>query len=518
MTSWCIVAIPEESDPVWQTSSEKIPHCTLLFLGEQDDSEKAILISQQLQHTIDTSLHPFYLDVNSRGVLGDKDADVLFFDQAKVPKQLVEFRSLLLKDDTIRTAYDSAEQYPSWTPHLTLGYPDSPAKKPLVDPNTPFNGRFHSIYFDRIALWISDYDGPTFNMQYDDMSVAADLMMSDATVEFLTHGTQRSETRSLMHSHIGVRMVDYKAPIHDALAPAIKLALTSSVSIDSGYLEHAESEKIHQQYIEANQRSFAKHLDKVVGGRPSERANRQFDISTHPTGDWLVSSVDTVARHGTIEARVRPVTDDQGLIVDYDVAHDAITEDDIRYALIHWGVKGMKWGVRRNSSSSGSSAGGSSGSGGASGSTEGMSKRQEKKAAKAAARKQELRELIKRPVTEDAADAASKRGRTKKHGTDALSNDELKALVQRMNLEQQFAALKENEKAAKGRNSGRAYVGDLLKDVGNEMAKEAVKYAATEGIKFAFNQSKSAASESRWANQASQLALNSKKPQLAIGR
>lgn len=34
MANWAIVAIPEERDPVWKYSSEKVPHMTLLFLGE----------------------------------------------------------------------------------------------------------------------------------------------------------------------------------------------------------------------------------------------------------------------------------------------------------------------------------------------------------------------------------------------------------------------------------------------------------------------------------------------------
>jgi 2'-5' RNA ligase len=482
--SWCIVAIPEEEDPVWKTSSEKIPHCTLLFLGEQDSAEKAIHITEQIQHMVSTSLTTFAMDVHSRGTLGEKSADVLFFDQARVPKDLIEFRSQLLKDDTIRECYDSADQYPSWTPHLTMGYPETPAKKD----KDRYSDKFRMVYFDRIALWISDYDGPEVKLGYEktfggprqrlsdwDSMADSSLAMSDSTRAFLMHGSQASVSNDI------------------------------------------------QQYIDASQRAFARHLEDVVPAKPSERANRKFDVSTHPTGDWLVSSINTASKEGTVESRITPITDEQGLIVDLEVAHTALTNDDIRHALMHWGIKGMKWGVRRkssDSSSSSSASGGANGSGGAAGGAGGAGGAiKAKLQAKGAGKKQEVKEMLKRPVSEDAVDAAAKRSRTSQHGTDALSNKELKAMIQRMNLEQQYANLKENEKATKGRKSGRLYVGDMMKEVGNEMAKEALKTVATEALKYAFTQGKSA-TESRRANwvNSSPAMINPPRRQLAIGQ
>ena len=37
MSNLVIVAIPDENDRVWKVSSEKIPHMTLLFLGDEDE-------------------------------------------------------------------------------------------------------------------------------------------------------------------------------------------------------------------------------------------------------------------------------------------------------------------------------------------------------------------------------------------------------------------------------------------------------------------------------------------------
>lgn len=509
MTSWCIVAIPEESDPVWQTSSEKIPHCTLLFLGDQDDNEKAMLISQQLQHTVDTSLKPFYMDVHSRGTLGDKDADVLFFDQANVPKQLTEFRSLLLKDETIRVAYDSVEQYPSWTPHLTLGYPDSPAKKPLVDPMAPFANRFHSIYFDRIALWIYDYDGPTFKMKYDDMmSEASDVFMSDQTKHFLSHRKEKPmrPENKLKHYGFGGRAPVYTNPIQTAILPALRTTLesTKGISSDSRYLAHAaqggllEGNPLRDQYIRENQLALTENLKKTFKGLPSETANQRFSVATTPSGDWVLSSIDTLAHAGTAETLIHPVLDDQGLITDYVIVHNDVSQSDLSCAIMHYGTKGMKWGIRRKSkdSDSGSASGsgesgGSGGKAGGAGGAAGEAKKPSFKEQKESRRKhsinQAVKEQWKKPVAEEAASAESSRKIIKKHGTDALTNKELKDAVERMNLEQQYANLQANAKAASVRGSGQAYVKQMFKEAGSELGKEVIKFGLTQAVKYVFS-------------------------------
>lgn len=502
MEEWCIVAIPDEDDPVWRLSSEKIPHCTLLYLGPQEDPERARQITMQLQHTVSTSLRPFGASVHSRGKLGPKDADVLFFDQADIPKELYEFRSLLLKDDTIRKCYESVDQYPSWNPHLTMGYPTSPAKKPK---NEWGDGKVHTVFFDRIALWIADYDGPTFTLshrrtlvspEHDSMYNHEVMAMSDQTREFLAHREpeptgyvpsylKKAAPSNLKHHGIGAKPRSHMNPLMASLRAAIKMAVEAgtSVSDDIRYLKHADdggllkSNPIHDQYIRENQLLLGRSLQHAIGGKPSETANLRYDIATLPNGDWVVSTIDTMAHTGTAESTVRPHRDSRGMIIDYTIMADDVSQTDLRYAIKHYGVKGMKWGVRRKATA------------GSDGGTPEVSPRKQKRIDAKAARKQERSEQWKRPVTEDAAKAATKRVRTKKHGTDALSNDELKELVTRMNLEQQLANLQANEKAAKARKSGRAYVQDVLKDAGKTAAQEAVKYAMSEAMKSAFDRS-----------------------------
>lgn len=157
-----IVALPAEDQKVMQISSEKVPHLTLLNLGDSsgvDNLEEIVLF---VQHAA-SQLSPFYLSVDHRGELGDKDADVVFLGQGWDDlKRISDFRHHLLLNNAVRKAYDAVPQFEEWTPHVTLGYPETPAHKDDSD----YPG-IHSIHFDRIAVFTGDYEGPDFRLEYD---------------------------------------------------------------------------------------------------------------------------------------------------------------------------------------------------------------------------------------------------------------------------------------------------------------------------------------------------------------
>lgn len=157
-----IVALPSEDDPVRQYSSEKEPHLTLLYLGDYPYSDSEMQhISDYVEHAA-SQLRQFSLDVENRGVLGDKNADVLFFNK-QWSKNIAIFRNQLLADPLISKGFLSTDQFPEWNPHLTMGYPETPAKKDTRD----YPG-FSYVRFDRIALWDGDYTGPTFQLSSND--------------------------------------------------------------------------------------------------------------------------------------------------------------------------------------------------------------------------------------------------------------------------------------------------------------------------------------------------------------
>lgn len=156
MDAWVVVAIPESRSEVWKLSSEKIPHMTMLYFNAPDTEDKATQIVQYVEHVVSSTMTQFGLMVDRRDLLGEDDADVLFFEQPP-PKNLEEFQANLLRNPDILEGYITAKQYSKWNPHLTMGYPETPAKpetQELMAPNW--------VHFDKIALWTGEFDGPEF--------------------------------------------------------------------------------------------------------------------------------------------------------------------------------------------------------------------------------------------------------------------------------------------------------------------------------------------------------------------
>lgn len=181
MPNLVVVAIPSEHDAVRKISSEKVPHMTLLFLGEMPVSNFAD-IANFVSYAAERSLTKFGMDVDRRGTLGEDEADVLFFNKARWTgyQDVAQFRAYLLQNANIRAAYEANQQFPEWLPHLTLGYPETPAK-----PDTRDYPGLSYVQFDRIALWFNDYDGFEYPLksEFDElMEVAMGEDLSNPSV------------------------------------------------------------------------------------------------------------------------------------------------------------------------------------------------------------------------------------------------------------------------------------------------------------------------------------------------
>lgn len=103
--------------------------------------------------------------------------------------------------------------------------------------------------------------------------------------------------------------------------------------------------------------------------------------------------------------------------------------------LAHYGIRGMKWGVRRKNAPSVSSP--------------------------------------------DATKAKEVAAVVKKHGTKAVSNKELQDLVTRMNLEQQYSSL---SKKSQKKNPAAKFVTDVLVNVGKQQVSRIINDAATKQV------------------------------------
>jgi 2'-5' RNA ligase len=258
VASYTIVAIPSNDDYVWRISSAKVPHLTLLFLG--DHLENVGPVQAFIGHAVDTVLSKFVLEVDRRGPLGDKNADVLFFGKYGV-KKLEDFRSYLLTNPNVRNAYDSTEQFSSWTPHLTLGYPETPAKNDKRE----YLG-MNAIVFDRLALWTGDYEGVEFPLKSDSVD---EVRMTAAKGEiFLQHyGTKGMKW--------GVRRAERAAERRSAMSDdartaddAITKAKTSGVHTTSNReLQNAINRmNLEQQYDRIRPLSRSEKVGRFIAG------------------------------------------------------------------------------------------------------------------------------------------------------------------------------------------------------------------------------------------------------------
>lgn len=115
--------------------------------------------------------------------------------------------------------------------------------------------------------------------------------------------------------------------------------------------------------------------------------------------------------------------------------------ESLEDVLAHYGVRGMKWGVRRFMPQSSPS----------------------------------------HPTTQDAVNAKIATQKVKSGGTKTLTTQELQALVLRMNLEQQYARLAPPSR----KKQAAAFISDILIQVGKQQATKLASDLAAEAIKKA---------------------------------
>lgn len=388
-----IVAIPEKEDYVWEISSEKVPHMTLLNLGDALSDEDVARVMGYIEHAANTSLCRFGVSVDRRGTLGKDDADVVFFDPESWDLQRVQkFRTFLLREDKIHTAVDLTPQFEGWLPHLTLGYPTAPAK-----PDPREHHGIHYVSFDRIALWVDDFEGPEFELKRH----SHEVMMSVPDGQSIEHvGVKGMKW--------GIRK-DYPELTTSEGQQILKVA-TNNIHKDLGGInekyrnvdlknDKAKSAEYSNAVAGSVQRRINESVKTVLGDKKT--AHFQVLVGVEDTGQIVLTIPGkTSAKH---EAHVDRfvfdlVKDAEGFIIEVVPSLDLEHSSE---SIAHVGVKGMKWGVRRSRS------------------------------ARAAARKEQA---------ERHADHARARELMKKK-VSTLSNEELAFVNQRRQLEANYSKL-----------------------------------------------------------------------------
>lgn len=523
-SSLVVVAIPEENDRVWKTSSEKIPHLTVLFLGDSDTVDNLEQIVGFVEHAATQTLRRFYLPVDRRGELGEDQADVLFFKKGRYDyKAIRDFRTALLQDNNIKSAYDATSQFEipdhvgapgqMWIPHMTLGYPDTPAKP--MDDNESY--RFWDVCFDKIAVWVGDFEGPEFLLKdcYDEWdaleTVPMDVSMSDLEhygTKGMRWGVRKQDVASgakavgrgigkaadstgrfvsdvHFESQTNPR-VDSEGNEHNSKAYGLvaRGAEHDFRHVDLAKInakpEHVRASKLRNRllsplgketraYRKEVKAAYINRLETTANSMKNASGNREYTIRERG-GDlpnskyyWEVST--RAARHADGQddfLLLEVLTDENGFITGTKMAEEDSMAQTVALGeafLEHYGVKGMRWGQRRSE----------------------FVTRQHQKALSAEAKQQEKRPSrdvravptigkSKRkqsridtkggedhPPTEDAIKIAVSKQKLKKSGPAALTNVELAEVQRRLNLENDVVRL-----TAAQRTSGQRFVDGLL--------------------------------------------------------
>lgn len=495
MSNLIIAAIPKEDDYVWKISSEKVPHMTLLFLGESAPDLDIIEMTKFLEHASDFTLERFWLDVEKRGTLGDDEADVLFFRKSEWNiKKIQDFRDALLKNDTIRKAYDGSEQFPEWNPHLTLGYPKSPAKPD----NRDYPG-FHSIHFDRIALWSGEYEGPTFELKDYDWDMEVSMHSSDAVESGLSHygkkgmrwGQRMSEVKANRAAKKVAKKdakfekradtVDLHFKLHNATTdamnqvhiPRINSKPVYEKAANDGILvndNHPTTQKYHKEFKDAYLTELNKAADKL-GTNTSGTRKYAVGESQNALG-FKVYTKDVKHANLSDSFEVNLVVDDKGLVTGFELAALKQGALLVGKTLEHYGVKGMRWGQTTKTATPVS-----------------VSQKGKKLKTAGGSGKKAHSDAVR----------TAKIGQTKKKsGVSAISDKDLQSYANRLQLEQRVKGLEFNQKSGPKKfiatllgNSGKQYANQ----VGNEAASAAAKktIAAAAAKKAARTAAKTAA-------------------------
>lgn len=116
--------------------------------------------------------------------------------------------------------------------------------------------------------------------------------------------------------------------------------------------------------------------------------------------------------------------------------HPKLADDE----LSHYGVKGMKWGVRRSRAALARARGGKK-SGGSNDGPEDV------KVSTTPGERVKAKGGARQPASEDAVRTAAKKQKARASTTDSLSTKELKEIVERMNLERQYSKLNPPKKS-----------------------------------------------------------------------
>ena len=284
--------------------------------------------------------------------------------------------------------------------------------------------------------------------------------MTDIVEDFLQHYGKKG-------MKWGVRRQEHKAWLKEAKSPATAAnvfneaartfdPVIKKINNDPMFKDKdlTKDRKLARQYDEVVNTVFNQHLVQASAMTLNKAQDRAviYQLDRH-NGLMRATEVKRVAEHSVSDyPDFIAELDDNGFVIGVSLAemkHDMTT--GVEEFLSHYGVKGMKWGVRRTGKISETTA-----------KTSRLARNGTDVTAKQKPGKFVTTSGGKRRVASpDAVRIAATRQLAKKSTTDALTNKQIADAVKRMQLEQQYHDL---VKKTDRRNRGHKFVAKLLGD------------------------------------------------------
>jgi 2'-5' RNA ligase len=189
-TSVCIVALPRATDPI-RLVGDVDKHATLLFFGDMatlpDDAKTTM--TETLQNVMQL-FSPFGEQILDIGRLGSDNPPALVAMLSG--SNLSRIRDALLINPKLgEYLQNNPNQYPNYTPHVTLAYPDYQEEAALRQTMK----QLYKVRFDRLSLWWGD-EQIDFSLEtMDEMAQAEKLeaFLAHHGVKGMKWGVRRSD-------------------------------------------------------------------------------------------------------------------------------------------------------------------------------------------------------------------------------------------------------------------------------------------------------------------------------------
>ena len=202
-TTKVVALLPRDDDPTRQIASGDHPHVTLFHLGDgETNMEKLKSLVENTASLGYTFPDPFDM-IAGEGTLGVEGAHVYFLD-ARFSEKV---HSQMEVDPWFQSEINKAEQFPTWTPHITIGYPDAPAEKVSERPD--------GIVYDRLAI----FDRGEVIEYPIDFTDADDQSEAPEEESVVASGDIQDEELSAAVEELQQNEGDWEVPIKGTLAP-----------------------------------------------------------------------------------------------------------------------------------------------------------------------------------------------------------------------------------------------------------------------------------------------------------